>query len=96
MTGVSFDGTLNVESLQVEVHLLMYSDDRNKASFKDVILRGANVTGQIVMRGACVDDTLDAEALEVGGDLLMYSDDRTRPASRMSFCAEQRSQGRSP
>ena len=74
MIGVSFAGMLNVDSMQADGHLLMYSDDRNKASFKDVILRGAKVTGQIAMRGASVDGKLDADALQVGGDLLMYSD----------------------
>jgi hypothetical protein len=46
---------LNADSMQAGGHLLMYSDDRNKASFKDVILRGAKVTGRIAMRGASVD-----------------------------------------
>jgi hypothetical protein len=42
MTGASFDGALNADSMQVGGNLFMRSDAKNKASFKDVVLRGAN------------------------------------------------------
>jgi uncharacterized protein YjbI with pentapeptide repeats len=74
MTGASFDGTLNTDSLQVGGSLFMRSEGENKASFKDVVLRGAKITGQIVMNGASFDGMLDADGLQVGGSLLMYFD----------------------
>ena len=51
MAGASFDGKLDANSLQVGSSLIMRSDDQNKASFNDVILRTANITGQIDMIG---------------------------------------------
>jgi hypothetical protein len=71
MTGASFVGKLAADSLQVGGSLLMYSDDKNKASFKDVVLRGAKITGQISMAGASFGGTLDAQSLQVGGPLFM-------------------------
>ena len=47
MTGVSFYGALKASSLEVGGDLLMYSDDQNKASFKEVDLRLAKITGQV-------------------------------------------------
>ena len=49
----------------------MYSDSQNKASFKDVILHSAKITGQIDMDGASFDGALDADSLQVDGDLFM-------------------------
>ncbi|MGB6666589.1 MAG: hypothetical protein WCF64_04420 [Methylocella sp.] len=73
MTGASFDGTLNAEALQVGEALLMYSDGQNKASFKDVDLRGAKIKGKIDMAGACFRSPLNAEFLQALGSLLMQS-----------------------
>jgi uncharacterized protein YjbI with pentapeptide repeats len=78
MTGASFDGELNADSLQVGGVLLMRSEGENKASFKEVILRGANIKGQIAMIGASFDGPLDADALHVDGNLLMYSDGKNK------------------
>jgi len=44
MIGASFEGKLNADSLQVGEMLLMRSEGQNKASFKDVVLRGAKIT----------------------------------------------------
>ena len=52
--------------LQVGGDLLMYSDAQNKASFKDVNLIGAKITGNVGM-GASFDGALNAGLLEVGG-----------------------------
>jgi hypothetical protein len=57
---------------------LMRSDDKNRASFKNVTLLSATVTGQIDMSGVNIDGDLDADGLEVGGSLLMRSDDKNR------------------
>ena len=73
MVGASFGGTLNADSLQVGGSLLMRSNDKNKASFKDVNLLGANIKGQIDMDGASFGGTLNANSLQVGDSLLMRS-----------------------
>ena len=51
----------------------MNSDAQNKASFKDVDLTGAKVTGNVVMGGASFDGVLEAGLLQVGGILGMAS-----------------------
>ncbi len=61
MTGASFDGELDAYALQVGGDVLMDSEGQNKASFKDVDLRGAKVAGQIAMTGASFDGELTAE-----------------------------------
>jgi hypothetical protein len=70
MVGASFEGTLNAETLQAG-DLYMRSDGQNKASFKDVNLGGAKITGSIDMTGAFFGGTLDAESLQAGSDLSM-------------------------
>jgi cytoskeletal protein CcmA (bactofilin family) len=67
MSGSSFDGTVDADSLSVGGDLLMREDTK----FKDVSLRGAKVSGQLDMSGSSFDGTLDADSLSVGGDLLM-------------------------
>jgi hypothetical protein len=52
MSGARFDGTLDAESVQAGGDLSKYSEDDNKASFKDVKLNRAKITGQIDMTGA--------------------------------------------
>ena len=78
MRGASIHRELYADSLQVGGRLLMRSEmpseGQNKASFKDVKLGGAKVTGQIDMRGASIDGTLDADSLQAGGDLFMRSE----------------------
>ena len=71
MTGASFDGTLDADALQVGGSLFMRSDGQNKASFKDVDLGGAKITGAIYMNGASFDGTLNAEGLQASNDLSM-------------------------
>jgi hypothetical protein len=66
---------------QVVGHLLMDSDDQNKASFKDVDLSNAKVTGKIDMVGASFGGTLNAENLHVGEMLVM----RTEGENKASF-----------
>ena len=68
ISGASFDGRLNADALQVGGMLLMRSEGENKASFKDVVLRGAKITGAIYMNSASFDE-LDAESL-IDGCLL--------------------------
>jgi len=60
--------------MQVGGSLYMRSEGRNKISFKDVVLRGAKITGEIDMTGASFGGTLDAYAVEAGGSLLMSSE----------------------
>jgi hypothetical protein len=69
MTGASFDGLLNADSVQVGGMLLMRSDCQNKASFKDVVLRSAKIDGNIDMTGASFDGSLNADSVHVGGSL---------------------------
>src|SRR5437773_1780512 len=71
MIGASFEGALNASSINVGGDLSMQSDADNRTSFKEVILRGAKVAGNIYMPGASFDGALDAASLQVGGDLLM-------------------------
>jgi hypothetical protein len=52
MIGASFDGMLNADALQVGGLLAMRSDDQNKTTFKDVVLRSAKITGGVDMTGA--------------------------------------------
>jgi hypothetical protein len=49
MVSASFRGTLGTRSLQVGGSLLMRSEGRNKARFKDVDLRSAKIRVQIDM-----------------------------------------------
>ncbi len=56
----------------------MYSDDLNKASFKDVDLRGAKINGQISMNGVNINGRLNADSLHVGESLFMNSDDKNK------------------
>ncbi|MGC2221951.1 MAG: hypothetical protein WA624_06070 [Methylocella sp.] len=56
----------------------MRSDGQNKASFKDVILRRANVAGNVDMIGASLGGKLVADNLRVGGNLYMRSDDQNK------------------
>jgi len=59
----------------------MYSDGQNKASFKEVTLRGANIKDQIDMTGASFDGPLNAANLHVERDLYM----RSQGGDRASF-----------
>jgi hypothetical protein len=52
----------------------MRSSGGNKASFQDVILSNATISGQIDMSGASFDGSLDGNSLQVGGSLFMRSD----------------------
>ena len=67
MVGASFGGTLNANRLQVGGNLLMRSDAKNEAGFKDVDLSGAKITGQIDMVGANCESKLNADSLQSGG-----------------------------
>jgi hypothetical protein len=53
----------------------MSSDDKHQASFQEVILRGAQVTGYVSLIGASVAGTVNADELHAG-DLYMRSDDK--------------------
>ena len=72
MSGATLDGELNADSLQVGGALYMRSDGSNKASFKNVTLSGAKVTGEIDMDGASFDGELKADGLQAG-DVFMRS-----------------------
>jgi hypothetical protein len=72
MIGANFEGTLNADALQAGGDLLMQSVDQNTASFKDVNLYNAKITGQINMDGSSFDGELNANTLQTGGLLLMH------------------------
>jgi hypothetical protein len=74
LIGASFGGNLDADALEVGGMLLMRSEGHNKASFKEVGLRGAKISGQIDMRGANFEGLLYADALQVGDMLLMRSE----------------------
>jgi hypothetical protein len=78
MIGASFGGALNANSLHVDSSQLMRSNAQNKAGFKYVNLRGAEIKGQIDMTGASFDGELNANALQVGGSLFMASDGQNK------------------
>ena len=59
MSGATLDGELNADSLQVGGALYMRSDGSNKASFKNVTLSSAKVTGEIDWTAAQVDGELE-------------------------------------
>ena len=65
MDGASFDGDLDAEFLQVGGPLFMNSDDRNRASFKNVNLLGATVAGDVDLVGAQVKGAVDASRSHV-------------------------------
>jgi hypothetical protein len=71
MRGASFDAKLNAVSLLVSGDLLMASNDKHTASYKDVDLTRANITGLIEMSGASFDCGLEASFLRVGQYLSM-------------------------
>jgi uncharacterized protein YjbI with pentapeptide repeats len=74
MGGATLEGALNADSLRVGVNLFMRSTETDRASFKDVTLRGATIGGQVSMIGTIVEGTLNADSLHVGASLLMRSD----------------------
>jgi hypothetical protein len=69
----------------------MQSEGKNKASFKEVELGGANITGQVSMIGASFDGTLTAHSLQVGNSLFIRSDDKNKASFK---CAARTSRGR--
>jgi hypothetical protein len=71
MIGASFDGKLYADALKVGGDWYMYSQGQDKASFKNVHLRGAEIKGQFAMVGASVGGKLYADALKVDADLFM-------------------------
>jgi uncharacterized protein YjbI with pentapeptide repeats len=84
MTGSSFGGTLIAAALQVGESLLMGSEfigpnGQDRTTFRDVVLLGAKISGQISMTGASFDGTVDADDLLVGGSLLMRDARYTGP-----------------
>ncbi len=78
LRGTDCEGYFNADSFQVGKSLVMRSEDNNKASFKNVSMRGAKITGQIDMNGASFDGDLDADSLQVGGSLFMRSEDNNK------------------
>jgi hypothetical protein len=56
--------------------LFLRSDDKNKATFKDVTLGRARITGNVEATGATVDGHFNADALQVGGSLFLRSDNK--------------------
>jgi uncharacterized protein YjbI with pentapeptide repeats len=66
MSGSTFNGTLNMESLEVGSHLFM-----SKARFADVDLVGAKIEGQLDMSSSTFNGTLIMNGLEVGSGLFM-------------------------
>ncbi|MGB6175294.1 MAG: hypothetical protein WBF43_02895 [Methylocella sp.] len=71
MTGASFGGQLNADSLQVGGNLFMKAGAQDKANFMDVNLNGAKIVGEISMNGAFFDGPLNVHSLQAGHDLLM-------------------------
>jgi uncharacterized protein YjbI with pentapeptide repeats len=67
MSSSTFNGTLNMNGLEVERHLFM----RDKARFADVDLRSAKIKGQLDLRSSTFKRTLNMNSLEVGSHLLM-------------------------
>ncbi|MDQ6868968.1 MAG: hypothetical protein M3178_11390 [Pseudomonadota bacterium] len=70
ITGASIEGSLYADVLQVGGHLVMRSKDQNKASFRDVVLRGAKVTEGINMGGASFKD-VDLDKAKITGNVDM-------------------------
>jgi uncharacterized protein YjbI with pentapeptide repeats len=66
MDGATFDRELHAGLMQTAANLSM-----EKASFNDVNLYGARVTGDVFMNGATFDGYVHASALQVGGHLSM-------------------------
>ena len=67
MSSSTFNGTLNMNSLEVESGLFM----RDKAQFADVVLIGAKIKGQLDMSSSTFNSTLNMDSLEVGSHLFM-------------------------
>jgi uncharacterized protein YjbI with pentapeptide repeats len=78
LTGASFEGPFDANSLQVGGSLFMRSDNRNKASFKNVDLSGSKISGELSMTGARFDGALKADSLQVGRSLRMQSDAKNK------------------
>jgi uncharacterized protein YjbI with pentapeptide repeats len=79
MTGASSEGTLDADHLQARA-LLMRSNRKYKAIFKDVDLTSAKITAQISIIGAFFGGTLNADTLQVDGPLFArgaYFTDKT-------------------
>ncbi|MCK4604071.1 MAG: hypothetical protein KAU41_05150 [Deltaproteobacteria bacterium] len=67
MSSSTFNGTLDMDCLEVESDLFM----RDKAQFAGVVLRGAKIEGQLDMSSSTFNGTLDMDKLEVGSSLFM-------------------------
>jgi hypothetical protein len=67
MSGATFNGTLDMESLEVGSHLFM----RDKAQFAGVDLTGAKIKGSLDMSSSTFNSTLIMDSLEVGSGLFM-------------------------
>ena len=67
MSGSEFNGKLNMDSVSIGQSLLM----EQQAEFDEVVLRGANVGGQISMSGSEFRGKLNMGAVSIGQSLLM-------------------------
>jgi uncharacterized protein YjbI with pentapeptide repeats len=67
MIGSTFNGTLDMNSMEVGGHLFM----SDKAQFADVDLGSAKIKGQLDMSSSTFNGTLDMNSMEVGGNLVM-------------------------
>ena len=75
MIGTTVKGTLDMGSVSVDGALLMGSSEEDGGTFKTtfgkILLRGAQIKGQLAMIGTTVKGTLDMDSVSVGGALLM-------------------------
>ena len=68
--GATFEDDLNADMLRVGSSLFIRSTDKDKASFKNVILSGAKIAGVVDIYDATLEN-LTADTLQVGSDLIM-------------------------
>ena len=65
--GSTFDGTVEMANFSTGGHLLM----NEGASFQDVVMRGAQIGGQLSMSEAVIGGKLDGRSMSVEQDLIM-------------------------
>jgi hypothetical protein len=65
MSGSSFEGALNANTLSVDGDVFM----RDGAKFKDVVMRGAKINGELGMNGSTFDGTPDLSDSEIAQEL---------------------------
>jgi uncharacterized protein YjbI with pentapeptide repeats len=68
---MAVDGGMDLDQLVAGGSIFMRSTERREASFQDIILRSATVSGNVELAGGTFRGNVTADRLSVGGALLL-------------------------